>query len=179
MKVEVDLTLLEFLGLQAKHYVWLFIMYTGDELRARHLSPLNPDDYLLLEKEGYIKILGSLGDELNVVLRQKGTDLFQTRDVEFKWNEFKANYPIRAGERRLHDNVDKCKTKYFNYVISPGIHERIMLGLNNEKKARINASKKSEFFPDWKLMSSYLSQKHWETYVDYKEDIKVDKTKGI
>lgn len=170
MKLNLDIQLCISLNLTANQYTWLYLQFIGDTEKTNLVSPVSLIEQKHLESLGYIKILDSPYGNL-FALKQKANDLFEERDVDTKWLEFKALYPIKSGDRRLHDQVDKCKNKYVSYIIKTGVHEEIMLGLNNEYKARRNAAKKGAFFAEWKMMSSYLNQKAWMLYVDYEEDV--------
>lgn len=171
MEIKLDLDNLQRWNLTPSQYVFLRFVYENKLLPGYLLCQLNTADLGHLQGLGYIKVLPDLEDGYNrVYLRQKGIDLFEVEHLEAKWLEFKANYPIKSGERRLHGNQEDCKKKYLKLVRDLGTHEMIMTGLKNEQKARIRAAEKREFFPDWKLMLSWINGKCWLTYLDYRPE---------
>lgn|SRR3990167_1435093 len=160
MKLEIDFALLVHQDLTPSQYCYLWMIYHNDYTYVEYTS--DADIPHLLENN-YIFL-----EELTClyVLRPAGIALFEVANPQQKWQEFKANYPIKSGTRRLHDQQEKCKEKYLRLIKKPGTHEEIIKGLNNELEARRAAGMKNTFFPDWKTMSVWLNQKHWLTYLD-------------
>lgn len=91
------------------------------------------------------------------------------KTFELMWSEFISLYPKKAGHRPLHTNKDKCKDKYRN-LIKYTSHEDILKGLQMEIDLREKARIKKEFFPEWKLMPTYLNQKGWEAFLELNEE---------
>ena len=175
MKFIIDLNELYELKIEPQHYCWLYLQYLCLYKESWLISPITNSDLIYLEVQNFIKIIGE-GDEPEVSLRKNALELFEEFEGDRKWNEFKSKYPTKVGNRRLHDNTEGCKTKYLSLSKE---HNSIIKGLENELLARVNAAKKGEFFPDQKTMSSWLNRKHWETYLDYEDEEKKERIKGI
>lgn len=179
-KIELNLKRLEELGLSPDFYTFLYLYYKGEYTQAHDLCNMNTTRLSGLERLGYIKILMELEGGFNKLqLRQKAYDLFELDNAEAKWLAFKAAYPKKDGQRMLHDQGEKCKAKYLSYIRDIGVHEQILLGLDNEQNARIEAAKKREFMPAWKSMSAWLNQKMWITYLDYVPEVRKERVRGI
>lgn len=104
-------------------------------------------------------------------LRNKAIELFETRDIDAAWFEFKSVYPIKVGLRRLHDQQDKCKYKYQLIIKNkPELHDNIIKSLSKEMELRRQAGMARKFFPEPKIMSAYINQRAWETYFDTESD---------
>lgn len=88
---------------------------------------------------------------------------------DVKWEEFLSLYPKKSGERPLHNMKSVCKEKYFRYLQQGILHEDIIKGLNAEINLRQRAKQKRQFFPEWKLLSTYINQKGWEQFVELYE----------
>lgn len=172
MKIYLDLSTLDKQQVSANQYIFLYLIFLN---KSKAWEYSVPEDLVHLQDKLFIKITGSQ----EVILRKKAIDLFEVDNTEAKWLEFKANYPIKMGERRLHLNQEVCKEKYLALIKKLGVHEQVLLGLDNEKLARINAQKKREFFPDWSAMEVWLNQKRYQAYLDYQEEQIEEKTKGI
>lgn len=175
MKIEIQSEVLIANQLSPNQYCYLYSKSIFPNVSV--VFSLDPDESLDLEDKGFIKRVDS-----GIALREKAYQLFEETVDEKRWFEFKSRYPIKSGERRLHDNQEKCRNRYMTLIKSkPGLHERILKGLDNEYKARLAASNKRQFFPDWKMMSVWLNQKNWETYIDYEggSNEVVDKTEAI
>ena len=139
MKVTLNLTRLKGNNLTPNEYIYLLLKDSGDKQALKYREILTPLDLEKLQSKGMIKILPNN----TVTLRQKAIDLFRVRGCEKCWDEFNVAYPIREGDRPLHNDKKKCKIKYMSLV---------------EKK---------EFRPQWKLMSTYINQESWTMYEDY------------
>lgn len=122
---------------------------------------------LKLQNSGYIKIM----PDKSVVLRQKAIDLFKVRGCEDCWNQFALAYPLKEGDRPLHNDKKKCAIKYKALVEkNPELHKTIMKSLENEKEDRRMAGIRREFRPRWKLMSTYINQESWTMYENYESE---------
>ncbi len=164
MKIEIESEVLIANQISANQYCYLYCKTRFQS--APVVFCLNEGDFVYLESKGFIK-----HTENGVALREKAYQLFELKDIEQLWNQFKSRYPIKQGERRLHDSQEKCKNKYLALIAGkPEMHVRVLKGLENEQLAREAAARKREFFPAWKMMSVYINSKNWETYIDYKAD---------
>lgn len=172
MKLEIDFELLVQHNITPSQYAYMWMIHHNDYTYVEYTSDADIPD--LLEQD--YMFLESLTNMY--VLRSKGTALFEVANPVQKWDAFKANFPIKSGTRRLHDQQDKCKEKYLRFVKKPGTHEQIMKGLSNEIEARKTAAMKNSFFPDWKTMSVWLNQRHWLTYLEM-EKVKMNKEERL
>jgi hypothetical protein len=93
----------------------------------------------------------------------------KTSDFESLWTEFIDLYPKKTGLRPLHNNKEKCKDKY-KFILRNTKHSDIIKGLNTEIELRNKAKIKKEFFPEWKLLTTYISQKGWEQFLEINEE---------
>lgn len=175
-QILIDFEVLEATYLTPSQYTFLYLMHKGDNPQEiQNLCGINTGDLDKLQAMGYIKILPESQSGYNrIILRQKGIDLFEVSNPEQKWLEFKASYPRKAGGRMLHDQQERCKTKYLALIKNIGMHEKIMTGLKNEQIARIKAAENKQFMPEWKAMSAWLHQKHWEPYLEYSTPVDKD-----
>ncbi len=138
----------------------MYLQAEGDYVNSWLIASLDEDDINLLEINGYIE---------NNSLTDKGKSLFEN-DKDDSWEEFKKLYPKKDGERRLIDKEEKCKEKFFTLLKGKGSKDEIIKGLKNEMKAREVAISKRQFFPPPKMMSTWLNNKCWMTYLDYTEE---------
>lgn len=97
----------------------------------------------------------------------------KSKTFDLMWAEFTSLYPKKAGIRPLHTNKDKCKDKY-RMLIKQYNHEDILKGLQTEINMREKAKIRKEFFPEWKLMPTYLNQKGWEAFLELNEEDKLE-----
>lgn len=166
-KIEVDIKLLKDNSLGADDYCYLFFKFHQLDATLFFMYI----DTERLEEEGWIKF-----SEGSYVIRNKAVKLFEEVDIpltpEKMWEKFISIYPRRSGERRLHDKVEQNRVKFISYCVKKGEFSKIIKGLENEMELRRRAGVKREFFPDWKLMSSWINSKHWQAYV---EDIEEEK----
>ncbi len=173
MKIEIESEVLIANQISANQYCYLYMKTMYSHVPV--IFTLDEYEHGDLESKGFIKIT-----DVGSTLREKAYLLFEINNGEKCWLEFKLAYPIKSGERRLHDNQEKCKKKYLEIVRNkPFLHLEILRGVSGEQSARVNASRKREFFPDWKLMSSYLNSKQWDLYKDYQVTIEEERTEGI
>ena len=198
MKIEIETSELEESRLFPSEYVFLLLINNKEYELIQKIYCAYGDKLLVylydrikeLAKNGWLFEGGyydkdkieSVVDLSKIVLRQKALDLFITDDVETKWFHFKSLYPIKDNERRLHDSQDKCKERFIKLVLNrPGTYKEIIKGLENELEGRRVAGIRRNFFPAMKLMSSWLNQKQWLTYLDYENttDFSEDKTESI
>jgi len=198
MKIEIETSELEESGLFPSEYVFLWLINNKEyELIQKiycaygdKISVYLYDRIKELAKNGWLFEGGyydkdeieSIVDLSKIVLRQKTLDLFITDDVETKWFHFKSIYPIKDNERRLHDSQDNCKERFIKLVLNkPGTYKEIIRGLENELEGRRVAGVRRNFFPAMKLMSSWINNKQWLTYLDYESttDFSEDKTESI
>lgn len=174
-ELKLDLDLLYQYRLSPDYYTFLYLSFHKHPGDLKDFCNIESKDLFYLEKHMFIKI----DPEDNVTLRQKSNALFQVPEYEKLWDEFKALYPRKSGARMLHQDSTKCKEKYLKLVKVPGTHDKIIQGLQNEQSARIQAAKKGQFFPEWRMMSTYLNNHSWEAYLEYQEDKVVEKFKVI
>jgi len=198
MKIEIETSELEESGLFPSEYVFLWLINNKNYSLIQKIYCAYEDKisvYLYdrikeLAKNGWLFEGGyydkdeieSIVDLSKIVLRQKTLDLFITDDVETKWFHFKSIYPIKDNERRLHDSQDNCKERFIKLVLNkPGTYKEIIRGLENELEGRRVAGVRRNFFPAMKLMSSWINNKQWLTYLDYESttDFSEDKTESI
>ncbi len=188
-KIEIDLKILLDEGLEPNEYVFLFFIYKDQINSAYTLSTVQKEGVQELERQGYLRILsenrqieyqGRVVDvnEPKVQLLQKGTFLFEDESLEAKWIQFKALYPVKDGEGRLHNNQEDCKKKYLKLIKERGTHESIIQGLRNQIKSRDIQRIRNKFVPEWKMMSTWLNQKDYEMYLENVEDVKEEKDEG-
>lgn len=150
--------------------IYLYTLY----LKVANQDFITSTEQLSLDQEGYIGYDDNAEIGSNWILRNKGRNLFEVREesLDSCWLEFKGLFPIKSGVRRLHDQQDKLKLKYITLIKNkPELHREIILGLNNEFKARKEAINKRQFMADWKTMSSYLNSTQWKVYLDYREEL--------
>mgnify|MGYP003625072383 FL=1 len=164
MKVTLNLTRLKGNNLTPNEYIYLLLKDSGDKQALKYREILTPLDLEKLQSKGMIKILPNN----TVTLRQKAVDLFRVRGCEKCWDEFNVAYPIREGDRPLHNDKKKCKIKYMSLVEkNPELHQTVLKSLDFEKDDRRMAGVRKEFRPQWKLMSTYINQESWTMYEDY------------
>ena len=174
MKIEIESEVLIAHQISANQYCYMYCKTRFSN--APVIFSLTKEETDDLEDKKFIKNIGD-----GIALREKAYQLFELSDAEQLWNQFKARYPIKHGERRLHDSQEKCRNKYLALISGkPEVHDKILKGLENEQLAREAAARKREFFPGWKMMSVYLNQQHWNTYVDYEKENDVEeRTEGV
>lgn len=97
------------------------------------------------------------------------SDSYAGEDFEDKWNEFLQNYPKKAGDRPLHNMKTKCKEKYMR-ILKTTKHEDIIKGLKIEIELRAKARAANKFFPEWKMLSTYLNQEGWQQFLELGEE---------
>lgn len=90
--------------------------------------------------------------------------LMPTHNFNEQWEELLALYPKKSGERPLHNMKDRCRGKYA-FVLKKESHENVIKGLKKEIELRQLAKATNKFFPEWKLLSSYINQKGWEQFL--------------
>ena len=162
MKITLNLTRLKGRNLTPTEYTYLLLKESGSAQKYREI--LTPIDMLKLQNDGYVKIM----PDKSVTLRQKSIDLFKVRGCEECWNQFALAYPIKEGDRPLHNDRKKCAIKYKALVEKdPELHKTIIKSLEQEKDDRRHAGIRREFRPQWKLMSTYINQESWTMYEDY------------
>lgn len=182
MKIEIDITLLNILGISAEEYIFLYSLYYKKDLDYNY--PLNIVSNL--ETLGYIKQLE--GSE--IALRQETLDLFEGReDKESLFNEFFLSFPLKVpiengGTRPLRPksldavSVKEIKAKYLRVIgNNTKLHSHILLVL----EAEINMRKKSNSLAYMAGIVPYINQRQWEKF-EYllDEDVKTnEKVEGI
>lgn len=97
---------------------------------------------------------------------------FSKNDYEKKWSEFISLYPKEVNGRPLHNLKEKNKLKYFKYLNSGIKHEDVIQGLNYEILVRKTAKARNQFFPEWKLLSTYINNKSWEQFLELSVELK-------
>lgn len=166
----------------------LTLLYEDKEYLKEYLNKnkykLNFNNILInLKLNGYVTFDKSSLDNLdNIVILTSKDNLIKfnfdsllnispapNKTFELMWSEFISLYPKKVGYRPLHTNKDKCKDKYRN-LIKYTSHEDILKGLQMEIDLREKAKIKKEFFPEWKLMPTYLNQKGWEAFLELNEE---------
>src|SRR5690349_10614512 len=116
MKLELDLKVLKESKLSPNLYVYLYLLFNKDNFKltqqdCTNLAHVNDLNINFLEELGFIKI-----GEDSIYLRETAFKLFEISKEEAAWLEFKGNYPIKSGERRLHNKQDECKKKYLAII---------------------------------------------------------------
>lgn len=173
MEIKIKIEDLESHALTVSQYCWMYLYNIGNIQQAWRLTPLMPEEFELLEVNKYLTVQNS-ESETGYTLLDKAKNLFSTSSLDESWKEFKLLYPKKSGERGLHDSQEKCKQKLFNYL-KQGLKEDIFKGLKNEILARETAKRRQTFFQEWKLMSTWLNNQSWTSYLDYKtQDINQD-----
>ena len=125
----------------------------------------------LKEVEDYIdythclKLLTQRGFIENNVITHLGKALLSNPTKEEQWDTFAKTYPKTDGARRLHNRPSICKEK-FNKLLKEYSFSDIIQGLKNEIEIREQARNKNQWIENWQLMSTYLNNKSWETYLD-------------
>lgn len=164
MKVTIDLSELDKLKITANQYCFLHSLFFNTD------SSLITDDELShLEKYEYIKIT-----DTEVVLREKGKQLFEAKTSDSLFFEFFSSYPLKVpngsgGYRvlRTKDTESKealeVKKKYLAIIKKPGEHEKIIKTLPIYIK---NA------FPYIVGITVFLNNKTWEKYCDLGDEVK-------
>ncbi len=160
-------------------------LYLLSERRANEVYSLilpSKQEVQHLVEQGYCSVnafdsiegLDNLPDEVKLNLTDKGYQVFLAdRSLDSKkWEEFKSLYPKKSGERALHDNLARNKAVYLKLIKSDTEYNNIIKGLKNEIKARNKAKLKGEFFPEWRMMSTWLNNKSYTLYMDYQVETK-------
>lgn len=173
MKITVDLDKLNKLELTPNQWCLLECLFLNID------TPLITDSELEhAESEGYIKIMPD-----NLVLRDKGRQLFEAKPSDSLFFEFFSKYPVkvidgRGGYRILRTkdpdakSVLELKKKYLTLIKQPGLHEKIIKGLDNYL---LNMKTKMQFIVGIEV---FINQFLWEKYLDLDETIE-EKTEGI
>lgn len=128
--------------------------------------------------KGYITLLDTSSDytidnlsiKKNICDKEVVVDIKPVDDTfETRWNEFISLYPKKSGDRPLHNTKSACREKYFRYLQTGTDHSEVMKGLKLEIELREIHKRKKKFFPEWKLLSTYINQKGWEQFLDLDE----------
>lgn len=158
MKITIDLSELDKLKITANQYCFLYSLFFRTD------SCLLTDQELEhLQDQSYIKIT-----EEEVVLRDKGRQLFEATTSDSLFFEFFSSYPIKVpngsgGYRvlRTKDTDSKeaieIKKKYLTIAKKPGEHEKIINGLKVYVKNQ---------FPYIVGIDVFLNKRIWEKYCD-------------
>lgn len=168
MKITIDLEEVRKHGLNISQYIWMYLQYEEKFIDCASLTSLTEDDFNLLQMNSWL--------DDNNLLTEKAKKLFKN-DVDTLWKEFKTLYPKKSGERRLIDKEDKCKQKFETLIKEKGVKEEIIQGLKNEIQAREAAKQKRQFFPEPKMLATWLNNKCWKTYLDYTKEEVIQKEK--
>lgn len=172
MKINIDLEILKDLKLTPNLYIFLYCCYHSVDYKEFFSEDIQ-------ESTSYLEQLGFIKDGEQVILRKKALDIFETKNSkEEAWLEFKEAYPKKEGPRALHNKQDACKEKYFR-LLHNYKHTDILRGLENQKLAKQQAVRERAFFPPWQAMEPWIGQKTFLMYQDYKQEVKVEKVKGI
>jgi hypothetical protein len=118
-----------------------------------------------IDYKSCLKLLDEKGFIENGVITRLGETLLSNPTQEEQWDSFARTYPRTDGARRLHNRPSVCKEK-FNKLLKEYNFSEIMQGLKNELKVREQAKNKGQWIENWQLMSTYLNNKSWETYLD-------------
>lgn len=94
---------------------------------------------------------------------------FSGEDFEKCWQELIQTYPTKSGDRPLHNMKSKCKEKY-SRIVRTISHDDIMKGLKLEIELRAKARAAGKFFPEWKMLSTYLNQEGWQQFLELGEE---------
>lgn len=170
---------LQELSLSPNQYFYLYSLYLTNPTKEFITSP----EQLHLEQDGWIGYDDNIPGG-NWILRNKGRNLFEVKSdsLEQKFLRFWSYYPIKVGTRILKTKDDKSKEaldikkKYISLIKKPGIHEKIIKGLENE----LNLRRKDNSMQYMQLVTTWINQATWEKYCDL-EDItdKIGTVKGI
>jgi hypothetical protein len=153
MKITIDLEILKTFNLTANEYVYLYLLVNNSNL----INTMDFSSVITRLQQKYVIIDGSINyDKIPIELQISHNYNF--------WEDFKSKYPKTDGSRRLHDQQENCKKKYLSLIRNLNQHKEVINGLENEILLRKQAESYREFFPAWKLMSTYINQKHWLTY---------------
>jgi hypothetical protein len=173
--IQINLEVLIYAKLTSDEYILLKLLYDKDYnyILMLHEQTLLESLLLRLERKGYIKwssrVVNNEGDLTKITLRVAAIDLFEisNQKLENCWSTFKSIYPVKQGDRRLHDQQDNCKKKFLNLIKDDlEVFHDIIKGLNNELALRKKAELKRQFFPAMKTMSAWINQKNYLTYLD-------------
>jgi len=164
MNIAINIESLYEYGLSANEYIVLFLI-KNNKLND---TKFNYDKALeKLKEKQYIDSNGNLTIKIP-------DELFgdnKVEDLDIYWEQFKDMYPKKDGPRRLHDSPSPCKAKYLRLLKKDlKVHEKVLKGLQSEIDLRSIASKRDDFFPAPKLMSTYINNKSWEGYLDVEEE---------
>lgn len=144
-----------------KHHINI-IDVVQDLIIKGYLTLIDPKQDYSLDNLSIVKNISE--KEIQVELKPV-ENVFETY-----WEEFISLYPKKSGDRPLHNMKSICKDKYFKYLQQGLVHESVIKGLKLEVSLRERAKLRKQFFPEWKLLSTYINQKGWEQFVELEVD---------
>jgi hypothetical protein len=177
-------------NLTAEHFFILYLLFTDPTYYVEYITKkkykinigaiiqdLSIFKYIVLKDKDYT-------NPLNIQLDPESFKIFEDSDVTYpyllsslnfdeEWNEFLELYPKKSGDRPLHNMKEKCRAKYA-FALKKETHENIMKGLKKEIELRQIAKAKNKFFPEWKLLSTYINQKGWEQFLEIGDENEVE-----
>ena len=174
-----------------EQYFILYMLYTDSDFLCKYMEVnKNRLDKITIFQDllvkGYISVVNK--DEGlhcdNFLLLKEFDDIFQNdlvdefykesltnvvERVDQQWAEFLELYPKKSDGRPLHNMKEKCKEKYIR-ILRNTKHEDVMKGLQKEIDMREKAKIRKKFFPEWKLLSTYINQKGWEQFLELQDE---------
>tara|TARA_R110000868_G_scaffold14414_2_gene67023 strand:- start:32025 stop:32585 length:561 start_codon:yes stop_codon:yes gene_type:complete len=186
MKLLIDTDVLTKDKLEVQQYVWLYMQFIGDIDNSWIIAPLFKDDLNYLEKEHFIKILATPnGANPKVALRDRTYSLFEVDQIEAKFNTFWSHFPMKVpdgngGYRPLRTkeigtkDYEEARKKYTSLIrFTPGLHEKILKGLDNQL---ISQKHKLQYMNH---IIAWLNQRIWERFADMDISDTGEKVTGI
>lgn len=186
MKLLIDTDVLSKEGLEPQTYVWLYMQFIGEVENSWVFAPITNYELSFLEEQHFIKILATPnGSNPKVALRDRSYSLFEVKEVEAKFDVFWGNFPLKVpdgngGYRPLRTkdtgtkDYEEAKRKYIQLIrFTPGLHEKILKGLENQLIIQRN---KLQFMNH---IIAWINQKVWERFCDMDVSEVAEKVKGI
>lgn len=175
MNIQINLKLLIEKNLTPNEYVYLLLSIKEKKCNFEV-------DLSKLERLKYLKIVGDkivlraynirqliTQQEFNTEVENKDKEQLATEFGE-AWEELLNLYPKKEGQRQLHNKV--VALPKFKLALKQDGIETILKGLNNQLEARKKAARTNEFFSGMQNLSTWLHQKTYLTWLDYKDDSK-------
>lgn len=170
MELLINTDIINPLGLSMHEYLFLF--YLNNELPVEQFHI----DTSFLEDNGFIK----LDESFKPKIRDKGKRIFLLKEDAFTefWNMYPSKVTDKTGASRVlkTEGLDtkqarEMRIKYLGVLkSSPGVHEKIILGLKNELFER----KRSGNLGYMQNVETYLNQFTWEKYVNNRVEQEYD-----
>ena len=166
MELKIDLDNLKRSGIFAHEFLLLSLINEGLDPKEYNLGSESMYSLQLLEDNLWIK-----PTENGYILRDKGRQLFETKESEVNFDEFFEAFPATTSDGRVLRSANKifrgaltrdyvvCKKKYLSKVKSKEVHDEIVSII----KARVASG-------DTKYMNGlevYINQENWSKDVKY------------